>query len=345
MRGFELNTETVKELKDAHRTTRDKRHADRIKAVVLLGTGWTLEEASEALLLDSETLRKYVSRYRKFGLSGLLKLNNKGRPSFLSETQLQQLQAYLDNSICMTTQEAIEFVARKFSVKYTVSGMNDLLHRLGYVYKKPAVVPGKADAYAQLKFLEDFNHLSDGLKSNDALYFMDASHPTHNTKPAYGWIKKGERREVKTNSGRQRLNINGAINVHNMDMQYRFEDTINSGATIELFKRIENANPCADTIYIVLDNARYHHSKEVKAYLKESKICPLYLPPYSPNLNLIERLWKFFNKQILYNKYYEKFEQFKQAAHTFFGEMTKYIDELRSLLTENFQIIGVKQNS
>jgi hypothetical protein len=82
---------------------------------------------------------------------------------------------------------------------------------------------------------------------------------------------------------------------------------------------------------------QYYISKWLKGKLRGSKIVLHYLPGYSPNLNLIERLWKFFKKKILYNTYYEKYEDFLAACKNFFRCRTKYRDELRSLLTENFQ--------
>lgn len=80
---------------------------------------------------------------------------------------------------------------------------------------------------------------------------------------------------------------------------------------------------------------------EVRKVAKEMGIELIFLPPYSPNLNLIERLWKFFRKKVLYNRYYEKFNDFKIACEDFFKNIRKYKNELQSLLTENFQILDV----
>lgn len=340
MKNFTLTLKQIEELRSAHRKAKEKRYADRYKAVILLGTGWTLEKVSEALLLDEETLRSYISRYQQGGVSELGLVIYPGRTGFLSQYEMEVFSKYLDAQICLNAKAAMEFVKEEFDVTYSQSGMTELLHRMGYVYKKPAVVPGKMNVKAQLKFIEDYETVLLGMKQNDALYFMDATHPTHNTMPAYGWIKKGLRKTIKTNSGRQRLNINGAINIRNLDFQYHLEDTINAAATIALFKRLETANPLADKVYVVLDNARYHHSKEVKEYLQNSKVKPLYLPAYSPNLNLIERLWKFFNKRVLYNRYYEHFEQLKNAATDFLGNLKQYAANLKTLLTEKFQMTG-----
>ena len=109
---------------------------------------------------------------------------------------------------------------------------------------------------------------------------------------------------------------------------------------ISLFKKLESRNPDAEVIYMVCENARYYRSIMVKEYLRKSKITLLFLPPYSPNLNLIERLWKYFRKIVLYNKYYETFDEFKNTCKSFFRRIKRYKDDISSLLTENFQIIG-----
>ena len=125
-----------------------------------------------------------------------------------------------------------------------------------------------------------------------------------------------------------------------MAAEIRFDETIDAISTIALFEQIERANPLAKRITIICDNARYYRSKAVAEYLENSRINLLFLPPYSPNLNLIERFWKFFKRKVLYNRYYEAFEDYKDACNQFFRELDSYVPQLRSLLTENFEIIG-----
>jgi transposase len=169
---------------------------------------------------------------------------------------------------------------------------------------------------------------------------LDGVHPQHNTQLAYGWIKKGQDKVVKSNSGRQRININGALNVDTLEVIIRTDDTINTQSTLKLFETLEQKHPNAESIFITLDNAKYYKNRLVYEYLKTSKIKLLFMPPYSPNLNLIERLWKFMRKTILYNKYYEKFADFKIVVMQFFENIMQYSDKLSTLLTKNFQIIG-----
>ncbi len=133
------------------------------------------------------------------------------------------------------------------------------------------------------------------------VYFTDATHPTHNSTPAYGWIRRGKEKELVANSGRRRLNLHGALNTETHEVISLSADSINTAATVMLFERIEQAHPSAESIYVIADNAGCYHAGAVKEYLASgrSRIWLWFLPPYSPNLNLIERLWKFFRKKVL----------------------------------------------
>jgi len=183
------------------------------------------------------------------------------------------------------------------------------------------------------------NLLSVAKQPEDLILFMDGVHPQHNPVMACGWIKRGVEFPIKSNTGHQRLNVNGAVNIDSLDTVCRFYDTINGEATIDLFKVIEERYPEAGTIHIIYDNVRYYRSKEVSEFLETSRIEFVFLPPYAPNLNLIERYWLYFKKVVLYNHYCETFKDFKTACENFFSEPEKHVDNLRSLLTENFQII------
>ena len=239
-----------------------------------------------------------------------------------------------------TVKEVVEYVKGQWDVTYSLSGMTALLHSMGYVYKKAKSEPGKADAKAQGAFLEEYEKLKENKGKDDPVYFMDATHPQHNPVLAYGWIKVGKEQIIPSNTGRRRININGVISLSDFLPIIRFDETINAASTLALFEKIEAANEKAETIYILCDNAKYYRSKAVQGYLETSKITLVFLPPYSPNLNLIERYWKFFKKKVLYNRYFETFDEFKTTCEDFFDQSTSHVDELCSLLTENFQILG-----
>jgi transposase len=145
---------------------------------------------------------------------------------------------------------------------------------------------------------------------------------------------------VRTNTGRQRVDINGAIALERLAPVVRFDDTINADSTIALFEQLERVNRVAARFDVIWDNARDYRSKAVKEYLQTSRITRVFLPPYAPNLNPIERVWKLFKKRTLYNRYCETFADFRAACEDFFANPGKRHRELRSLLTESFEIVG-----
>ncbi|MGV6809020.1 MAG: IS630 family transposase [bacterium] len=339
MKNYHLPQSELDALKEEHRHLHGKRFADQIKAVYLLGSGWKPKEVAEALLIDDDTVRHYFKKYKDKGITALVSNNTGGSKPWLDEEQLKTLEAHLNQTLYLTAKEVAHYVYHAFGVCYSERGMISVLHRLNYVYKKPELVPGKADSQAQEAFLEELETLKKLKSEQDPIYYMDATHPHHNPVAGYGWIKKGETYAIPTNTGRTRLNINGAFNIETMNSLVRYDKTINSQSTIELFKQIEAAHPEANEIYVICDNARYYRSTLIKDYLKDSTITLVFLPPYSPNLNLIERYWKFFKKRVLYGIYYETFSAFKKACDHFFANTKTFENQLRSLMTEKFQMI------
>ena len=338
MKDYTLSKEKISELEKFHRSLRDKRQADRVKAVIALSKGWSAAQVAEILLLDEKTSRHYFERYQQGGFAALLDDNYSGAEPKLDTHQMSELEGYLEEHILPDAKSVIAHIDKQYGVRYSVSGVTDLLHRLGFSYKKPAHIPGKQDPVQQRAFLEEYEHIKACKGENDPIYFADATHPQHNSIPSYGWIKKGREKELKANCGRQRLNINGAINIETLEPVTGFYDTINAQAAIDLFAKIQAKHPDADAIYIIVDNARYYRSCLLKEYVEGTKIKLIFLPPYSPNLNLIERYWKFFKKKIQNNHYYESFGEFKLACKSFFRKRKKYLPELQTMLAENFHI-------
>ena len=108
---------------------------------------------------------------------------------------------------------------------------------------------------------------------------------------------------------------------------------------ISYLNHIREENKDKGMINIILDNAGYNRSYEVKEAASKLKIKLIYLPPYCPNLNLIERLWKYFKKKVTKNRYYPTFEEFYCSVTLFFKDLENRMDDLRQLLTLNFGII------
>jgi len=335
-----LTDEQVIQLKLAHKQTREKRLADRIKAVLMVHFGFTYEQIKQALLLDEVTVRRYGKQFAEKGIKGLLEYRYNGSQSRLTAVQAQEVKQHCKEHTPRTAKEAADYIQKTYGVVYSLIGVTKFLHRLGFTYKKPKLIPGKVDRAKQEAFLNTYTETKTQLGPKDRMYFVDSSHPQHNVQPDYGWILKGKQNDklIKTNSGRKRLNLNGAFNFQDKTAVVLEEKTINAQALINLLETIGKQQK-SGKIYVILDNAKHHHALLIRRWrLHHPRFKFIFLPAYSPNLNLIERLWRLFHQRVTWNHYFETFEEFKTATLTFFKNLKHYERELATLMTDNFQL-------
>lgn len=197
----------------------------------------------------------------------------------------------------------------------------------------------------QIEWIESINVAVESAKnSNDVVLFLDPMHQIHNNENDYCWQEKGKlwTKNVLSNSGRRRLNIIGALNADSLIPTILLtEDNCDTEMIKSFLMEVRREYPVYKhkSITIFLDNARYNKSYETQAFAISLWIKLKFLPPYSPNLNLIERLWRFFKKKMMKNKYYPTFEEFYKKIIKFFQNIEIYMDELISLLTLNFEVI------
>lgn len=144
---------------------------------------------------------------------------------------------------------------------------------------------------------------------------------------------------IKTNPGRKRINILGALDFKNLSIISNLtERKCNTERVVELLIKIKEKYP-HKKIVIILDNAKYNHANNTRYFARKMKIKLLFLPSYSPNLNLIERLWKFTKKKLVHNLYYEKFDLFVNEVKRYFENIDQYRPELIDIMTKKFEII------
>lgn len=338
-----LSDDERAQLRAQHKLERDGRIRDRIKAVLLFDKGWSVAAIAEALLLSEDAIRTHVTEYKE---SKKLKPENGGSVQKLSSEHSDQLVKHLQSHTYLYVKDIIAYVQSTWSVTYSVPGMRNWLQRYGFSYKKPALVPGKANEQQQREWLAQYEKLKQDLPADETICFMDGVHPTHNVQPAYGWIKKGVRKEIPANTGRARVNLSGVVDVITHKVLVQEDDMLNAEATISFLRKLEDAYPTKSKIHLFSDNARYYRNKSVTEHLKTSRIRLHFLPPYSPNLNPIERLWKWMKECVLYNTYYEDFEDFKSAIFGFFATLSTLDAEsvlgqtFRSRVRDRFRLIG-----
>lgn len=309
------------ELKDQHRGERDRRICDRIKAVLLYDKGYNVIEISDILLLSHECIRKHLIDYHN---NHKLKPGNGGSYSKLTGTQEEELINHLEINNYVYARDIGLYIERQYGIIYTLAGVINLLHRLGFSYKKPKLIPGKIDLDKQEEFKLQYSLLKNNLAKGESIYFMDSVHPQYQTRARFGWIRKNVVKTLPSFSGWKRKHIIGAIDLKSLNLVTTDNPKVNGDYIIEFLKKLEEKNRDKSTIYLICDNAGYHRSKKVKEYLQTSKIELLFLPPYSPNLNPIERLWKFMHSIVSNNKFYANFETFTDSIRAFFENIEKY---------------------
>jgi hypothetical protein len=212
---------------------------------------------------------------------------------------------------------------------------------MGFVYKKPKGRPFKADRQQQEEFIAHYEELMNKTPEDEPIFFGDSVHPTQASKLSYGWIFKGEDHVLPTTGQKTRLNITGALNLETGHIFHKNYDRISGESFINFLKDLQKAYQNAPKIHVIVDRGPCHRSKEVKAYLRgeDVRIKLHYLPPYSPNLNPIERLWKIMHEYVSNNRHYAKAKEFVDAVHNFFNKKALEIKGIiLSRCTDNFQL-------
>jgi transposase len=339
---------TPDERKDLTELARDgtveHRLARRANALVLLDRGMSCQEVGRVLLLDDDTIRTWHGLFLRDGVDGLIGFNYGGRASQLTLEQQEKLTEWIGETLPRTTREIGAWIEREFGVVYgSRSGLVALLHRLGLEHRKPRAVSGKLDPAKQKAFIDAYQALLKALPDDEAVMFADAVHPTHGVRPVGCWAPKEIKVAVDQTSGRDRLNIHGAIDLETGRTRMIEVVTVDAMSTIALLVAIEALYPAMRLIHVFLDNARYHHAKVVQEWLAQPgrRIKLHFVPPYSPHLNPIERLWGLMHKNVTHNRCYATFDGFCQAMLGFLkDDVPKNWRHLCDSVTDNFRVIS-----
>jgi transposase len=314
MNGF-LTAQEREALKYQHRQEKNRRVADRIKAVLLSDKGWTYRQIAEALLIDEQTIGRHVDEYKE---DKKLTLSSGGSMGKLSWVQSGELVGHLECVTYLKIADIIAYVQATYGVLFTVQGMTCWMHNHGFSFKKPKGRPFKADPAKQEAFIQFYERLLTETPENEPILFGDGVHPTMATKVTYGWIRKGLNKPIETTASRTRMNFMGALNLESMQVTIDSYETINSETMVKYFDHLKAAYPTAPKIHLILDQGPYNISMITREAAKERGIHLHYLPPYSPNLNPIERLWKVMNEHVRNNRFFESAKDFRQEINNFF---------------------------
>lgn len=323
-------------LESRHKKCSDKRECDRIKAILLSDEGWSTTMISQALRKHQTSIIRHLNDYASHQK---ITSENGGSDSYLNESQTELVIKQLSHTTYYDMYDIREYIKDTFDIEYSIPGVQKWLHRNGFSYKQLKGVPHKYDQEKQDVFIEEYHELKATVASDEPILFIDSTHPTQSTKVSYGWIKTGFDKPIETTGSRTRLNIVGAIRLgYLQDAISKQYATVNSESIIDFFKLIKEQYATDKTIHLILDGAGYHRSDAVKNEAEELGIILHYLPPYSPNLNPIERLWKVMNEHARNNKYFASAKEFRESIDEFFDNTLPQIGQtLTGRINDNFQ--------
>ena len=190
------------------------RLARRANALVLLDKGMSCQSIGEVLLLDGDTIRTWYQLYQDDGIEGLASFGHEGGCCRLTMEQQDKLKAWIGAALPRTTREVGAWIAADCGIEYqTRSGLIALLHRLGMEHRKPKAISRKLDPAKQAAFIKGYEDLMNRIFADETVIFADAAHPTHAVRPVGCWAPKEVPVAVEQSSGRDRLNIHGAIDL------------------------------------------------------------------------------------------------------------------------------------
>src|SRR3954451_9179208 len=346
MKPITLTAEQRKEIERRRKETLDRRVYQRLTAVLAIASGKSREEVAELLGVSLSQLGEWLRVFRNEGLDALCALLYKGDPGKPAPHQVQRLKDEVARGCFRNSDQIRHWIHKATGVSYSSSGVKDLLKRLGASYHKVTGFLWKADPDEQKAFVEKYRRQKAKAHRQGAghtrRYFVDACHPVWGLNLVYScWLLVGQRFLAGMGGGRKRLNILGAYGPDDQEyLDLRLtRDNINGEQFVNLLRLLRATHPETERFVLYLDRAKYYGSPVVKAWLRRHREFQLEpLPTYSPNLNLIERLWKFLRKKAL-SRWHPSFEAMQEAVSEVLDHLQNYQAELETLLVERFHIV------
>jgi transposase len=338
--ALSIREDLIALVRDGKAETRLTRRAN---ALLLLDDGMSCEAIAKVLYLDDDTIRYWYKLFGEKGLTWLADFGYKGRACELTMAQQDGLKTWVAQTLPRTTTIVGEWIERSYGVSYTRSALIKLLRRIDVEYRRPEVIPRKLDPVRQQEFIATYDNLLNTLGDDEAVLFADAVHPTHEARPAGCWAPKNARVALEQTSGRQRLNIHGAIDLETGATRMIEATTIDALSTIALLMAIALMYPTKRLIHVFLDNARYHHAVLVQQWLARPgcRIKVHYIPSYCPHLDPIERLWGLMHRHVTHNRCYATYNEFcRSVLHFLRAEVPKSWAVFCDSVTDNFRVIN-----
>ncbi len=337
--------EEIRQLQEYRDTQRDGRLKLRFVALLMLAEEVAIETVASVVGKSLKTIENWGSQYLTKGIDSLNSFNYQSKQTYLKPPQIEQLVIWVKETNPAKTKQVRAYIKEEFHVTYVIEAVRQLLHKHGLKCLRPKKQPAKPPSEAeQREFVANYEQMNAECEPGTVFLFLDAMHLVHQNEPGLCWGDPKDPPVIKTNSGRKRLNILGGYNPEDFSLLHvTGEASCNAERVVEFLDLAARQYATAPEVIMFSDNAKYFYASSVREWIEaHPKMWLLPLPPYAPNLNLIERLWKCVKEHLVKNTYYEKYKTFRAHVFRFLNHLEDHVEELKTLMVEKFQIIQPK---
>ena len=278
----------------------------RCTAIQLLVTGVSRAQICEALLVTERALRKWINLFNERGVDGLLAKKRPGRTSILRGEQAEQLTNLIEQPeqaerTFWTAKAFHGYISETYRIECSYETVVRFFHRQGFALKVPQPWPDRQDEALREAFRQQLRELCQDPDVD--IWFADESGFEGDPRPRRRWDKKGSKTRSTKNGDHLRMNVIGMVCPRNGEF-FAIETSHSDSETFQAF--LDEANRFTALSrprnILILDNASWHKRKSTNWHNWR----PKYLPPYSPDLNPIERIWlimkaRWFNNHVCKN--------------------------------------------
>lgn len=342
LNNYNFSSHEIKELEKYRDNQKDSDLKCRFIALLLIARKMTLSDTASIIGKSPKTIKRYFKMYLLKGIDSLDSFNYKAKKPYLTEKQTEELVRWVRENRPANIGIVRDYIRNSFGTDYSDDAVRKLLKKNGLKFLRPKLIPGKPPTEEeQRRFVEEYEEVRLFTDVGVTVLFCDAMHLVHQVEPAFCWGDPKNPPVFRTNSGRRRLNIIGGYNPVTHDLVHLTgEENCDSDQAIAFFEKVLKKYRKSSFIVIYLDNAPYFCAAKTREWLeKHPRIICRYLPTYAPNLNLIERLWRFVKEQMVKNRYTEKYKTFRCKVFRLLNNIGEHKNKLTALITENFEIV------
>jgi len=333
-----ITDEIVYQAQELYRHSSQYQIRERMHFLLLKVKGYSHKMITDILDVTERSTFNWWHSFQQGNIEALANLNYKGQPSRLDAFAEQLVFEFINKPVA-TLKEARKRIQQITGLKRSLPQVHQFLLKYKLIRRKVGQMPANADVKEQDNFkqnkLERLILLAQNFRIR--LLFFDAAHFVH--LPFLGYLYSLKRMFIRSAAGRRRFNVLGAVDAITHQLTTITNESYITAETVCQLLQLLAKQYVGEKIYVILDNARYQRCRLVQETAQQLGIKLIFLPPYSPNLNLIERMWRFVKNEVLYNEFYPTFQKFKDSISACLTKikLRQYENELQSLLNLQFQ--------